>query len=130
MLALALAYARFRQGWRATISGALRPVLGDRADGPLGVVVDTVAVVATVFGVATSLGLGAAQVNGGLAALVDGVEVTSGVQLAIIAVVTVLFLVSAMSGPGPRHQVALDRQRRAGRWPCWCSCSSPPHPAG
>ncbi len=98
VLALALAYARFRRGGRATISGALRPVLGDRVDGPLGVVVDTVAVVATVFGVATSLGLGAAQVDGGLAALVDGVPVTAGVQLAIIAVVTVLFLVSALSG--------------------------------
>ncbi|MCV2488687.1 BCCT family transporter [Geodermatophilus sp. YIM 151500] len=98
VLAMALAYARFRQGWKATISGALRPVLGDRVDGPLGTVIDTVAVVATVFGVATSLGLGAAQVNGGLAALVDGVGIGSGVQLAVIAVVTVLFLVSAMSG--------------------------------
>jgi glycine betaine transporter len=98
VLALALAYARFRRGWKATISGALRPVLGKRADGPLGTAVDTIAVVATVFGVATSLGLGAAQVNGGLAALTDGIDVDSGVQLGIIAVVTVLFLLSAMSG--------------------------------
>jgi glycine betaine transporter len=97
-LALALAYARFRRGWKATISGALRPVLGDRVDGPLGSAVDTVAVVATVFGVATSLGLGAAQVNGGLASVIDGVAVSSAVQLAVIAVVTVLFLVSALSG--------------------------------
>ncbi|MGY2065161.1 BCCT family transporter [Blastococcus sp. SYSU DS0619] len=98
VLALALAYARFRRGWKATISGALRPVLGDRADGPLGTVVDTVAVVATVFGVATSLGLGAAQINGGLASLDEGLAIGSGVQLAIIAVVTVLFLLSALSG--------------------------------
>lgn len=98
VLALALAYARFRRGWRATISGALRPLLGDRVDGPLGTAIDTIAVVATVFGVATSLGLGAAQVNGGLAALVDGVEVDAAVQLGVIAVVTVLFLVSALSG--------------------------------
>ena len=98
VLALALAYARFRRGWKATISGALRPILGDRADGPVGVVVDTVAVVATVFGVATSLGLGAAQINGGLNALVDGVGISSAVQLGVIALVTVLFLVSALSG--------------------------------
>ncbi|RFU21840.1 BCCT family transporter [Geodermatophilus marinus] len=98
VLALALAYARYRRGWKATISGALRPVLGDRADGPVGIAVDTIAVVATVFGVATSLGLGAAQVNGGLAALSDGIAVDAGVQLAIIAVVTVLFLVSTLSG--------------------------------
>ncbi|WP_409331776.1 BCCT family transporter [Trujillonella humicola] len=98
VLALALAYARFRRGWKATVSGALRPLLGDRVDGPLGVAVDTVAVVATVFGVATSLGLGAAQINGGLAALAGGIAVEPGVQLAIIAVITVLFLVSALSG--------------------------------
>jgi len=97
-LALALAYARFRRGWKATISGALRPLLGDRVDGPLGSAIDTIAVVATVFGVATSLGLGAAQVNGGLASLSDGVEVSSAVQLGVIAVVTVLFLISAMTG--------------------------------
>ncbi|MGY2084520.1 BCCT family transporter [Blastococcus sp. SYSU DS0539] len=98
VLALALAYARFRRGWKATISGALRPILGDRVDGPLGAAVDTVAVVATVFGVATSLGLGAAQINGGLASLDDGIAIGSGVQLTIIAVVTVLFLISALSG--------------------------------
>ncbi|MGY2004735.1 BCCT family transporter [Blastococcus sp. SYSU DS1024] len=98
VLAMALAYARFRRGWKATISGALRPLLGDRVDGPLGVAVDTVAVVATVFGVATSLGLGAAQVNGGLASLDADIAVGSGVQLLIIAVVTVLFLLSALSG--------------------------------
>ena len=98
LLALALAYARFRRGWRATISGALRPLLGDRADGPVGSAVDTIAVVATVFGVATSLGLGAAQINGGLAAGFEGVEISVGFQLAVIAVVTVLFMVSALSG--------------------------------
>ncbi|MEX2290448.1 MAG: BCCT family transporter [Mycobacteriales bacterium] len=98
VLALALAYARFRRGWKATISGALRPLLGDRADGPVGSLIDTLAVVATVFGVATSLGLGAAQVNGGLASVFDGVEISSAVQLAVIAVVTMLFLVSALTG--------------------------------
>jgi glycine betaine transporter len=97
VLALALAFSRYRKGAKATISGALRPVLGDRVDGWLGTTVDVTAVVATVFGVATSLGLGAAQINGGLAALTS-VSISSGVQLAIIAVVTVLFLASALSG--------------------------------
>ncbi|NHC47444.1 BCCT family transporter [Motilibacter aurantiacus] len=99
-LALALAYARFRKGAPATVSAALRPVLGARADGALGRVVDVTAVVATVFGVATSLGLGAAQVNGGLAALDDRIPVSDGVQLAVIALVTLLFLASALSGIG------------------------------
>jgi glycine betaine transporter len=97
VLALALAYSRFRKGARATVSGALRPVLGDRVDGPIGTVVDVTAVVATVFGVATSLGLGAAQINGGLAALTD-ISISSGAQLVIIAAVTAMFLVSALSG--------------------------------
>ena len=98
VLALALALARFRRGAPGTVSGALRPLLGSRSDGPLGKAIDVTAVVATVFGVATSLGLGAAQVNGGLAALVEGVPVGAGVQLAVIAVVTALFLASALSG--------------------------------
>ncbi|MFP5219134.1 MAG: BCCT family transporter [Actinomycetes bacterium] len=98
VLALALAYARYRRGWKATISGALRPVLGDRADGPVGSFIDTLAVVATVFGVATSLGLGAAQINGGLASVFPGVDISSAVQLAVIAVVTLLFLASALTG--------------------------------
>ena len=98
VLGLALAYARFRRGDSGLVSAALRPVLGARADGVVGTAVDVVAVVATVFGVATSLGLGAAQVNGGLAAVVDGVPVSTAVQLVIIAVVTALFLLSALSG--------------------------------
>lgn len=98
VLALALAYARFRRGAPGTVSGALVPVLGDRTKGWIGRTVDTVAVVATVFGVATSLGLGAAQVNGGLASVVDGVPVSALAQLVIIAVVTALFLLSALSG--------------------------------
>jgi glycine betaine transporter len=96
-LALGLAYTRFRRGGTGTISGALRPLIGDRVDGPVGTAVDTVAVVATVFGVATSLGLGAAQVNGGLAEL-TGIDVSATVQLIVIAFVTVLFLVSTLSG--------------------------------
>ena len=98
VLALALAYASFRRGAPGTVSGALSPLLGRRARGPLGTAIDVVAVVATVFGVATSLGLGAAQVNGGLAAVSDGVPVTPGVQIGIIVAVTVMFLVSALSG--------------------------------
>lgn len=98
VLGLALAYARFRRGAPGTVSGALRPLLGRRTDGGLGKAVDVIAVVATVFGVATSLGLGAAQVNGGLASVVDGVPVSAAVQVVIIAVVTALFLLSALSG--------------------------------
>jgi glycine betaine transporter len=98
LLALALAYTQFRKGSGGTISSIFRPVLGDRVDGPTGKVIDVLAIVATVFGVATSLGLGAQQINGGLGFLFEGIDVGTAVQLVIIAVVTVLFLISAMTG--------------------------------
>lgn len=66
-------------------------------NGPLGVLIDVLSVFATVFGVATSLGFGAAQINGGLSHLF-GINVGFTAQFVIIAVVTVLFIASAWSG--------------------------------
>ncbi|HEU4563656.1 MAG TPA: BCCT family transporter [Gemmatimonadaceae bacterium] len=97
VLALALAYFSFRKGESGLISRTLVPLLGARARGGLGAVVDVLAVIATTFGVATSLGLGTLQINGGLARL-TGLPGTLGVQIAIIGIVTVLYLGSAMSG--------------------------------
>ncbi|TLS48908.1 BCCT family transporter [Paenibacillus antri] len=95
--ALGLAYASFRKGRSNLISATLYPLLGDRIDGGLGKAIDSFAVIATVFGVATSLGLGAMQINGGLHFLV-GVPQTIRSQLLIILIVTVLFLISASTG--------------------------------
>ena len=97
VLALAIAYFSFRKGESGLISCTLVPLLGARARGGVGTVVDILAVIATAFGVATSLGLGTLQINGGLARL-TGLPTTLAVQLAIIAVVTVLYLASAMTG--------------------------------
>lgn len=66
-------------------------------NGPWGVLVDVFAVFATVVGVATTLGFGAVQINGGLS-YIFGIPNSFGVQVIIIAVVTVLFLMSAWSG--------------------------------
>ncbi|MGP4062176.1 glycine betaine uptake BCCT transporter [Halobacillus sp. H74] len=99
VLALALAYFKFRKDAPGVISAALTPVLGEkRVKGPIGTLIDFIAVFATIFGVATSLGLGALQISSGLAFTVDGLEDTFGLQLAIIGVVTVLFMISAMTG--------------------------------
>ncbi|MCA0983631.1 BCCT family transporter [Halobacillus yeomjeoni] len=99
VLALALAYFKFRKDAPGVISAALTPVLGEkRVKGPIGTLVDFIAVFATIFGVATSLGLGALQISSGLAYTIDGLEDTFGLQLTIIAVVTVLFMISAMTG--------------------------------
>ncbi|CAM3418885.1 glycine betaine uptake BCCT transporter [Marinicrinis lubricantis] len=96
-IALALAYFKFRKGYPGLMSAALRPLLGDRTKGPIGTTIDVIAVFATVFGVAASLGLGAAQINGGLNFL-TGLPNTFTIQLIIIAIVTVLFILSASTG--------------------------------
>lgn len=99
VLALALAYFKFRKDAPGVISAALTPVLGEkRVKGPIGTLVDFIAVFATIFGVATSLGLGALQISSGLAFTIDGLEDTFSLQLIIIIVVTVLFMASAMTG--------------------------------
>ena len=99
VVALALAYAQFRKGEPGLISATLKPLFGDKMKGPWGTLVDVIAVFATVVGVATTLGFGAIQINGGLAYLFDGISGDSFiVQLIIIAIVTVLFMISAWSG--------------------------------
>ncbi|HJE19641.1 MAG TPA: BCCT family transporter [Aliicoccus persicus] len=97
VVALGLAYAQFRRGEVGLLSKVLRPIFGDRVDGPLGIVVDVLSVFATVIGVAVSLGIGAMQINGGLNYLL-GVPVNTFVQGIIIVIVTILFLISAWSG--------------------------------
>ncbi|MBY0097368.1 glycine betaine uptake BCCT transporter [Mesobacillus maritimus] len=97
VIALVIAYYKFRKDKPGLMSVSLIPLIGDRAKGPIGTAVDVVAVFATIFGVAASLGLGAAQINGGLN-YVAGVPNNFTVQLIIIAVVTVLFILSASTG--------------------------------
>lgn len=97
IVALALAYYKFRKDEPGLISATLKPVLGKSMEGPLGNLVDILAVFATVVGVATTLGFGASQINGGLSYLL-GVPNNFTVQFIIIAVVTILFMISAWSG--------------------------------
>ncbi|MBB2506788.1 Glycine betaine transporter OpuD [Staphylococcus cohnii subsp. cohnii] len=97
VVALALAYFQFRKNEPALISKTLRPIFGNKVDGPLGTVIDVVSVFATIGGVAVSLGLGAMQIAGGLNYLFD-VPNTIMTQGIIILIVTILFLTSAWSG--------------------------------
>jgi glycine betaine transporter len=94
---LAIAYSTYRKGRRTLVSQLFRPLLGDRVDGPIGKAIDVLAVFATLFGTTTSLGLGALQVNNGLGSL-WGVPVNSTSQVLIIAVVTAVFTMSAVTG--------------------------------
>ncbi|WP_088007333.1 glycine betaine uptake BCCT transporter [Indiicoccus explosivorum] len=97
IIALSLAFFQFRKGEPGLISATLKPIFGKKVEGPLGTFIDVLAVFATVFGVATSLGFGAAQINGGLDYLF-GFETTYWNQMIIIAVVTGLFIISAWTG--------------------------------
>ncbi|WP_456277361.1 glycine betaine uptake BCCT transporter [Bacillus sp. AK128] len=97
IVALALAYAQFRKGESGLISSTFKPLFGDRVNGPIGKSIDTFATIATAFGVATSLGLGTLQINGGLSYIL-GIPNTIAVQMLIILVVTVLYMLSATTG--------------------------------
>ncbi|GLB61899.1 glycine betaine uptake BCCT transporter [Cytobacillus sp. NCCP-133] len=99
IVALVLAYFNFRHDEPGLISATLRPILGDRTEGTAGKVVDVIAVVATVIGVATTLGFGAMQINGGLSYLF-GIPVSFPVQVLIVLIVTILFMISAWTGLG------------------------------
>src|SRR3954454_2427727 len=97
IVGLSLAYFTFRRGLPNLISSAFYPLLGDRIHGPIGRSIDVLAIFATLFGSATSLGLGALQINSGLDFLWD-VKPSNGVAIAIITILTVAFVVSAVSG--------------------------------
>jgi len=97
IVGLAIAYFQFRKKESTLLSATLKPLFGKAVEGRMGKVIDSLTIFATVIGVATSLGSGAIQINGGLNGLL-GVPENYGVQLLIIIVATVLFMASALSG--------------------------------
>jgi choline/glycine/proline betaine transport protein len=96
-VALVLAYFGFRHGRPLTIRSALHPLLGRRADGAVGDFVDVLAVFGTLFGIATSLGLGVQQMNAGLAQ-VFALPFSVTLQLVITAVIIGITLISLLAG--------------------------------
>ncbi|UTW08192.1 BCCT family transporter [Pseudomonas benzenivorans] len=94
---LAMAYFAYRKGLPLTIRSALYPILGERIYGPIGHAVDILGIFATVFGVATSLGLGVSQMNAGLNYLF-GMEISTTNQIILIIAISVLATTSAVSG--------------------------------
>jgi choline/glycine/proline betaine transport protein len=97
VVGLSLAYFGYRYNLPLTIRSGLYPLLKGRIDGPVGHAVDIFAIVGTMFGIATSLGLGVSQINAGLNHLV-GVPIGIEVQLPLIAVVTAMATVSVVTG--------------------------------
>ncbi|HSL01366.1 MAG TPA: BCCT family transporter [Rubrobacteraceae bacterium] len=97
VLGLALAYFSFRRGLPLRPSAAFYPLLGDRINGPIGYAVDILAVFGTIFGIATSLGIGAQQINAGLNTLF-GVPNGTGVQILLVLGITAIAVTSLMLG--------------------------------
>ncbi|MBA4805454.1 MAG: BCCT family transporter [Brevundimonas sp.] len=97
LVGLSLAYFAWRKGLPLTLRSGLFPLLGRRIHGPLGDAVDIFAIWGTVFGIATSLGFGVAQINSGLNYLV-GLPVGAGVQVGLIALVMGAAMISVLTG--------------------------------
>ncbi len=98
VVGLAIAYSVFRKGRRLLISSVFTPLLGSHAAGPGGKVIDMLAIFATLFGSAASLGLGALQIRSGLHIVAGIGETGNAVLIIIIVVLTACFIFSAVSG--------------------------------
>ncbi|SDS89331.1 choline/glycine/proline betaine transport protein [Halopseudomonas xinjiangensis] len=98
LVGLVLAYFSFRHGLPLSMRSALYPLIGERIHGPIGHVVDVFAILGTLFGIATTLGLSVAQINAGMNYLWPSIPVATWVQIVAIAVITGLALISVVAG--------------------------------
>jgi choline/carnitine/betaine transport len=99
VVGIAIAYGVYRKGRPQLISSAFTPLIGKRrAEGPAGRIIDILAIFATLFGSAASLGLGALQIGSGLEIVAGIGKVGNGVLVGIIAILTAAFIGSAISG--------------------------------
>ena len=113
MIGLCLAYFGFRKKLPLTLRSSLYPVIGDKIYGPVGHAVDLLAVFGTVFGVATSLGLGVSQMAAGLNHLF-GIDPGITTQIILIGVISVVATLSAVSGVGNGIRIISE-------WNIWLS---------
>lgn len=97
VVALSLALFSYNKGLPLSIRSAFYPILGERVWGWWGHIIDTLAVFATLFGLATSLGIGAQQANAGLE-YVYGIPSSITVQVVLIVAITAIALVSVLRG--------------------------------
>ena len=98
VVAGSLAYFSYRKGLPMMLSSCLEPILGRKGiEGPIGIAVNVIGVFATLFGLATSLGLGTMQLAGGLESLF-GIPSTPTVWVAIVIVVGMVALISTSTG--------------------------------
>lgn len=99
IIALSLAYFKFRKKEKSLLSATLKPLFGSQTETLPGKMIDGLTIFVTAIGVAASLGFGAVQISGGLSYLF-GIPNTATVQVMIILICTACFVVSAVSGIG------------------------------
>lgn len=99
IIALSLAYFKFRKKEKSLLSATLKPLFGSQTETLPGKIIDGLTIFVTAIGVAASLGFGAVQINGGLSYLF-GIPNTATVQVMIILICTACFVASALSGIG------------------------------
>jgi len=95
---LILAYFAFRHGLPLSMRSALFPFIGKRIYGPIGHSVDVIAILGTLFGIATTLGLSVAQINAGLNYLWPSITVSTQTQVLTITIITGLAILSVVAG--------------------------------
>lgn len=98
LMGLVLAYFAYRHGLPLSVRSALYPLIGDRIHGWAGHIVDTFAVLGTMFGLATTLGLSVSQINAGINYLWPAIPVSTTVQVIAIAVITLAATASVVAG--------------------------------
>ncbi|MBN3564389.1 BCCT family transporter [Amphritea spongicola] len=98
IVGLSLAYFAFRKGLPLSMRSSLYPLIGDKIYGPIGHTVDILAVFGTIFGIATTLGLGVEQIGSGLVSLGVLEEKSQTVTIVSILLITVIATFSATTG--------------------------------
>lgn len=98
LVGLVLAYFAFRHGLPLSMRSTLYPLIGDKIYGPAGHAIDTFAILGTMFGIATTLGLSVIQINAGLNYLWEDIPVNTTVQVISIVAITMLAIVSVVAG--------------------------------
>ncbi|RXK03664.1 choline transporter [Arcobacter sp. CECT 8989] len=98
LVGLSLAYFAFRHGLPLSMRSTLYPLIGEKIHGPAGHTVDTFAILGTLFGIATTLGLSVSQINAGLNYLWPSIEVSITTQIITIVIITGLALFSVLAG--------------------------------
>jgi choline/carnitine/betaine transport len=98
VIGLSIGYFAYRKGYGNLVSATFRPLLGDRAAQGPGKAIDVIAIFATLFGSATSLGLGAMQITGGIDDMFGRGGGDKTLAVSVIGVLTLCFVLSAVSG--------------------------------